>query len=187
MSAAVGAESAVAQGGDLQVQLRGAHGLPSRGTQSEVQNEGDPPRAREPPPARSPHPAPPPVLPRPSLPASDLGPPRPVRRAQVYHPNIDLEGNVCLNILREDWKPVLSINSIIYGLQYLFLDPNYDDPLNKEAADLLKENARQAGCAPVLRSGFRGGGVGVGVRWALCLWLRASHLRSSPGGCPAAV
>ena len=41
--------------------------------------------------------------------------------SQVYHPNIDLEGNVCLNILREDWKPVLSINSVIYGLQYLFL------------------------------------------------------------------
>ena len=40
---------------------------------------------------------------------------------QVYHPNIDLEGNVCLNILREDWKPVLSISSIIYGLQFLFL------------------------------------------------------------------
>lgn len=40
---------------------------------------------------------------------------------QVYHPNIDLEGNVCLNILREDWKPVLTINSIVYGLQYLFL------------------------------------------------------------------
>ncbi len=40
---------------------------------------------------------------------------------QVYHPNIDLEGNVCLNILREDWNPVLSVNSILYGLQYLFL------------------------------------------------------------------
>ncbi|EDO28914.1 predicted protein, partial [Nematostella vectensis] len=36
---------------------------------------------------------------------------------KVYHPNIDLEGNICLNILREDWKPVLTINSIIYGLQ----------------------------------------------------------------------
>jgi ubiquitin-protein ligase len=39
---------------------------------------------------------------------------------QVYHPNIDLEGNVCLNILREDWKPVLNINTVIYGLNLLF-------------------------------------------------------------------
>jgi hypothetical protein len=44
-----------------------------------------------------------------------------VMHMQVYHPNIDLEGNVCLNILREDWNPVLSVNSILYGLQYLFL------------------------------------------------------------------
>jgi len=40
---------------------------------------------------------------------------------QVYHPNIDLEGNICLNILREDWKPVLSINSVLYGLSFLFM------------------------------------------------------------------
>uniref|UniRef100_A0A8C0FQJ6 NEDD8-conjugating enzyme UBC12 n=1 Tax=Bubo bubo TaxID=30461 RepID=A0A8C0FQJ6_BUBBB len=60
----------------------------------------------------------------------------------VYHPNIDLEGNVCLNILREDWKPVLTINSIIYGLQYLFLEPNPEDPLNKEAAEVLQSNRR---------------------------------------------
>lgn len=50
---------------------------------------------------------------------------------QIYHPNVDLEGNVCLNILREDWKPVLNLNSIMVGLQYLFLEPNADDPLNK--------------------------------------------------------
>lgn len=50
---------------------------------------------------------------------------------QIYHPNVDLEGNVCLNILREDWKPVLNLNSVMVGLQYLFLEPNADDPLNK--------------------------------------------------------
>ncbi|XP_028417219.1 NEDD8-conjugating enzyme Ubc12-like [Dendronephthya gigantea] len=61
---------------------------------------------------------------------------------KVYHPNIDLEGNICLNILREDWKPVLTINSIIYGLQYLFLEPNPDDPLNKDAAEVLRSNRR---------------------------------------------
>eukprot|EP00271_Cylindrocystis_brebissonii_P011632 TRINITY_DN29515_c0_g1_i1.p1 TRINITY_DN29515_c0_g1~~TRINITY_DN29515_c0_g1_i1.p1 ORF type:complete len:183 (+),score=30.04 TRINITY_DN29515_c0_g1_i1:381-929(+) len=63
-------------------------------------------------------------------------------KTKVYHPNIDLEGNVCLNILREDWKPVLSVNSIIYGLQYLFLDPNPEDPLNQEAAKDLRTNAK---------------------------------------------
>ena len=60
----------------------------------------------------------------------------------MYHPNIDLDGNVCLNILREDWKPVLTINSIVYGLQYLFLEPNPEDPLNKEAARELQSNRR---------------------------------------------
>ena len=54
--------------------------------------------------------------------------------SQIYHPNVDLEGNVCLNILREDWKPVLNLNSVMVGLQYLFLEPNADDPLNKGAA-----------------------------------------------------
>merc|ERR1712156_839588 len=59
---------------------------------------------------------------------------------KIYHPNIDLDGNVCLNILREDWKLVLTINSIVYGLQYLFLEPNPDDPLNKEAAQEMQLN-----------------------------------------------
>ncbi len=38
---------------------------------------------------------------------------------------------------------MLSISSIIYGLQYLFLDPNHEDPLNKEAAEVLRDNPRQ--------------------------------------------
>lgn len=58
---------------------------------------------------------------------------------KIYHPNIDTEGNVCLNILRSDWKPVLDINSVIYGLIVLFVQPNPDDPLNLEAAKTLRE------------------------------------------------
>ncbi|KAI0031427.1 E2 ubiquitin-conjugating enzyme [Vararia minispora EC-137] len=62
---------------------------------------------------------------------------------KIYHPNVDLQGNVCLNILREDWKPVLNLNSVMVGLQYLFLEPNTDDPLNKEAAEELRRNRDQ--------------------------------------------
>ena len=48
-------------------------------------------------------------------------PPKVKCATKVFHPNIDLEGNVCLNILREDWKPVLTVTSVVYGLNFLFL------------------------------------------------------------------
>ncbi|KAH7974547.1 hypothetical protein HPB49_016513 [Dermacentor silvarum] len=67
-------------------------------------------------------------------------PPRVKCETRVFHPNIDLEGNVCLNILREDWKPVLSLGTIVLGLQFLLLEPNTEDPLNKEAAEVLLHN-----------------------------------------------
>ncbi|KIW28061.1 NEDD8-conjugating enzyme UBC12 [Cladophialophora immunda] len=72
-------------------------------------------------------------------------PPKVKCTQKIYHPNIDLEGNVCLNILREDWKPVLNLNAVIVGMQFLFLEPNASDPLNKEAAEDLRNN----------REGFR--------------------------------
>lgn len=85
-------------------------------------------------------------------------PPKVKCETKVYHPNIDLEGNVCLNILREDWKPVLTVNSIVYGLQYLFLEPNPDDPLNKDAAEILQTNRRlfESNVAKSLRGSYIG-------------------------------
>lgn len=86
-------------------------------------------------------------------------PPKVKCETKVYHPNIDLEGNVCLNILREDWKPVLTINSIVYGLQYLFSEPNPEDPLNKEAAEVLQTNRRlfEHNVAKAMRGSYIGG------------------------------
>ncbi|KAF2757654.1 hypothetical protein EJ05DRAFT_439828 [Pseudovirgaria hyperparasitica] len=75
----------------------------------------------------------------------------------IYHPNIDLEGNVCLNILREDWKPVLNLNAVIVGLQFLFLEPNASDPLNKEAAEDLKSN--REGFKRNVRTSMGGGSI----------------------------
>lgn len=70
-------------------------------------------------------------------------PPKVTCKTMIYHPNINLQGNVCLNILREDWKPVLDINAVIYGLIYLFYEPNPRDPLNHEASDLLRNDVNQ--------------------------------------------
>lgn len=44
-------------------------------------------------------------------------PPKVNCEQKIYHPNIDVEGKICLNILREDWKPVLNLQAIVIGLQ----------------------------------------------------------------------
>ncbi|KAJ1652961.1 NEDD8-conjugating protein ubc12 [Dispira simplex] len=59
---------------------------------------------------------------------------------RIYHPNIDLEGKICLNILREDWKPVLNLNSVVVGLQFLLLEPNPEDPLNKGKSEYQRND-----------------------------------------------
>jgi ubiquitin-conjugating enzyme E2 M len=84
-------------------------------------------------------------------------PPKVKCTQKIYHPNVDLEGNVCLNILREDWKPVLNLNSVMVGLQYLFLEPNADDPLNKEAAEDLRKDRERF--VQNVKNSLRGGTV----------------------------
>uniref|UniRef100_A0A7S0LMY7 UBC core domain-containing protein n=1 Tax=Coccolithus braarudii TaxID=221442 RepID=A0A7S0LMY7_9EUKA len=70
-------------------------------------------------------------------------PPKITCEDKIYHPNIDLQGAVCLNILRKDWKPVLDTQAVIHGLIFLFLEPNPDDPLNNDAAAVLRKDKRQ--------------------------------------------
>jgi ubiquitin-conjugating enzyme E2 M len=35
---------------------------------------------------------------------------------------------------------VLGINTVILGLIFLFIEPNPNDPLNKEASELMRQN-----------------------------------------------
>jgi len=74
-------------------------------------------------------------------------PPKIHCETRLYHPNIDLSGNVCLNILKvfkeDGWKPVLGISHVLFGLMTLFIDPNPNDPLNHEAAQLMINNEKQ--------------------------------------------
>lgn len=49
----------------------------------------------------------------------------------MFHPNFDVEGHVCLNILRLDWNPVLPLNAIFFGLLSVLLEPDGEEPLNQ--------------------------------------------------------
>lgn len=72
-----------------------------------------------------------------------IKPPKVTCDNKIYHPNIDLQGNVCLNLLKADWRPILSTQQIIHGLIFLFLEPNPADPLNLEAAEVFRKNINQ--------------------------------------------
>lgn len=84
-------------------------------------------------------------------------PPKVTCATKIFHPNIDLQGAVCLNILRGDWKPVFDLNTVVNGVTFLFYEPNPDDPLNHDAARLFRENEPEFR-QQVLRS-LRGGTV----------------------------
>lgn len=57
---------------------------------------------------------------------------------RVFHPNIDEQGNVCLEILRLGWRPCFTIDSIIASILVIFESPEWENALNKEPADLLR-------------------------------------------------
>ena len=58
---------------------------------------------------------------------------------KIFHPNISYEGIICLDILKENWKPIYSLRTILISIISLLSDPNPDSPLNGEAARLYKD------------------------------------------------
>ncbi|KAJ2688877.1 Ubiquitin-conjugating enzyme E2 C [Coemansia spiralis] len=58
-----------------------------------------------------------------------------------WHPNVDDKGNICLDILKEQWSAVYNVQTILLSLQTLLGDANPESPLNGAAAQLWSNQA----------------------------------------------
>jgi len=70
-------------------------------------------------------------------------PPRAQFVTKVYHPNIDRDGGICMDILKDSWTPALTTTQLLLAISTLLASPNPADPLVPEIAREFEHNYAQ--------------------------------------------
>lgn len=62
---------------------------------------------------------------------------------KIFHPNINSNGGICLDILKDQWSPALSISKVLLSISSLLTDANPNDPLVPDVARLYVQNRQE--------------------------------------------
>ncbi|KAE9400761.1 ubiquitin-conjugating enzyme [Gymnopus androsaceus JB14] len=61
-------------------------------------------------------------------------------KTKIYHPGINEEGAICVPVLRDDWKPSMTLATVLSIIQEKLNNPSPDDPFEPDIAALLKND-----------------------------------------------
>ncbi|KAG8859779.1 hypothetical protein FRB91_006898 [Serendipita sp. 411] len=59
---------------------------------------------------------------------------------KVYHPGINEEGQICVPVLRDEWKPTITLSTVLHIVYDKLANPSPDDPYEADIAALLKSD-----------------------------------------------
>jgi ubiquitin-conjugating enzyme E2 D/E len=59
---------------------------------------------------------------------------------KIFHPNISKDGSICVDILKSNWSPALTLDKVLLSIIALMQSPNAEDPLDSMAASLYKSD-----------------------------------------------
>jgi len=71
-----------------------------------------------------------------------MSPPSMKFLTRIWHPNISMDGTICLDTLQLQWSPMLTLERTLLSVVALLTDPNPDHGLNSDALMLYRANQR---------------------------------------------
>ena len=70
-------------------------------------------------------------------------PPEVIFCTDIYHPNIDNDGEVFLSILYGDWSSSFSISEVLLAIYCLLINPDLDNAIDGEIAGLYQQHREE--------------------------------------------